>query len=477
LLLECLYIRNTNATRHVGFAGVGSTLAATWRLELELKRRDFLKWGFASAVFVSTAARAQEKSQAGACAKPPEYQSGPSIMQGATDATHTQFSILFDANRELDIFAIDPAGIRYPADEVRPISYLNHPKKITKVFFSGLDPHQTYALNLVDPVSGEIIDARTFKTLDLTKPSLQFALCSCMDEALHDPTIWRDMVDRSPDMLFFIGDSVYADTGAGKGGANPDHLWKRFCEARMTLEIYFSKRLIPIIATWDDHDFGLDDSNCHNYPYVQASQKNFLNFFAQEESHCSLLKAGPGVSSAFRYQEQLFLFLDARSFREASGSNDPSAHWGPAQEVWMMDLIAQQTGPTWLMSGTQIFPEFLWKDSVSKNHPAQFASLLKQLKKMSSKVIFASGDVHFSEISEIETEAIGYKTYELTSSGIHSLNTMGAPFTIPNKRRIAAIGARNYILVDSAAKGFGCAITATSYGTKGQMHFTKKLEV
>jgi len=454
---------------------VQTDLAATWRLELELKRRDFLKWSFASAMFVGTAAQAQ--SQADAQAKPPEYKTGPSIMQGATDATKTQFSILFDTGTELDIFVLDSAGNRYKADEVRPILYSNHAKKITKVFFSGLVPNENYSLNLADPASGNVVDARSFQTLDLTKPSLKFALCSCMDEALHDPTIWRDMVDRSPDMLFFIGDSVYADTGAGKGGANPDHLWKRFCEARMTLEIYFSKKLIPILATWDDHDFGLDDSNRHSYPYVQASQKNFLNFFAQEESHCSLLTAGPGVSSAFRYQDQLFLLLDARSFREASGSKDRYAHWGQEQEVWLMDLIAKNSGPTWLMTGTQIFPAFLWKDSVSKNHPVQYASLLEELKKVSSKVIFASGDVHFSEISEIEAEAIGYKTYELTSSGIHSINTMGAPYTIPNKRRIAAIGLRNYILVDSAAKGFGCAMTATSYGMKGQVHFSKKLEV
>lgn len=444
---------------------------------MEFKRREFLKWSLANAVLISTVSEAQAESQVHSQAKAPVYQSGPSIMQGATDAVKTQFSIVFDANRDLDIFVKDSAGRRYQPDEVRTIPFLNHPQKVTKVFFSGLFPNENFSLNLVDPGTGAVVDERSFQTLDLTKSSLRFALCSCMDEALHEPAIWRDMVAKAPDMLFFIGDSVYADTGAGAGGANPYHLWKRFCEARLTLDIYYSKKLIPVIATWDDHDFGLNDSNSHNYQYVRDSQLNFLNFFAQEESHCSLLQRGPGVSSALIYNDQLFLFLDGRSYRDGVGSKNRYSHWGQEQEEWMMGLIGKNAGPTWFMTGTQIFPAFLWKESISKDYPVQFAAVLEQLKTVSSKVIFASGDVHFSEISEIEASAVGYRTYELTSSSIHSGGTFGAPRTIPNKRRILGAGQRNYILVDSAPKGFGCTMVATCFGTTGQIHFSKNMEV
>jgi alkaline phosphatase D len=453
-------------------------------LELELKRREFLKWSLANAVLVSGASQAGAQTETQtrrpsthAQAKPPEYKTGASIMQGATDATKTQFSIVFDANRDLDIFVTDASGKRYQADAIRAILFLTHSKKITKAFFSGLVPNEDFSLNLVDLKTGEILDERSFQTLDLTKPSLKFALCSCMDEALHEAAIWRDIVDKKPDMLFFIGDAVYADTGAGVGGANPYHLWKRFFEAPTTLYIYYSKKLIPIVATWDDHDFGLDDSNCRNYQYVRDSQINFLNFFAQEESHCSLLQAGPGVSSALKYGDQLFLFLDGRSYREATGSKERYAHWGQDQETWMMDLISKNTGPTWFMTGTQIFPAFLWKESVSKDHPVQFAAVIEQLRNCSSKVIFGSGDVHFSEISEIEAKALGYVTYELTSSSIHSGGTFGAPGTIPNKRRIMGTGQRNYILVDSTPKGSGCSAIATCYGVNGQIHFSKSINL
>ena len=49
-------------------------------------------------------------------------------------------------------------------------------------------------------------------------------------------------------------------------------LWRRHAEARMTLEIYYSKRLYPIFATWDDHDFGKNDAG-KQFPYVPEAHR------------------------------------------------------------------------------------------------------------------------------------------------------------------------------------------------------------
>jgi hypothetical protein len=431
----------------------------------------------ANAVLVGAATKAYGISQPETQVKPPEYKLGPSILQGATDATKTQFSIVFDANRALDISVTDSSGRRYQPDAIRETPFQDHPKKITKVFFSNLFPNETFSLFLTDPSSGSLIDAREFRTLELGKASLRFAICSCMDDYMHDPTIWQDVIERTPDMIFFIGDSVYADTGSTKEGATPAHLWKRFCESRTVLEVYYSKKLIPIIATWDDHDFGLDDSNRFNYAYVKESQQNFLQFFAQDESHCTLLQRGPGVSSSLRYGDQLFLFLDGRSFRDKKGSKERYAHWGQEQETWMMDLISKTQGPSWLMTGTQMFPSFIFQESVSKDYPVQFQAVLGQIKTMSSKVIFVSGDVHYSEITQIEPAVLGYPTYELTSSAMHSVGTPGAPGIIPNRRRINGEGSRNYFLVESTVKGSGSSFNTSCFGSLGQPYFTRNLEV
>ena len=105
---------------------------------MNIKRRDFLKWSIANAVLITAVTNEPTGAQTRARAHPPVYRLGPSILQGATDATQTQFSIVFDSHRDLDIFVTDSKGKGYPADKVLEIPFLDHPKKITKVFFSGL---------------------------------------------------------------------------------------------------------------------------------------------------------------------------------------------------------------------------------------------------------------------------------------------------------------------------------------------------
>ncbi len=215
---------------------------------MKIERRDFLKLGMMQAVALGLPQKTDAQVDL-------VYKKGPSILQGATDDTKTQFNIVHDADVALEIFVTDSQGRRWNADDIRSITFPRHTKQILKAYFSNLHPDEVFYLNLVDTAKNQVIDQREFRTLNLDKPSLSFALCSCMDEKQHEPEIWRNMVAKNPDILFFIGDSVYADSGAGSEGANPYYLWQRFCEARTTLEIYYSKKLIPILATWDDHDF------------------------------------------------------------------------------------------------------------------------------------------------------------------------------------------------------------------------------
>ncbi len=437
---------------------------------MRLLRRDLLKVGLAHTISSCIPFESNALHQI-------KVKTGPSILQGATDNTKTQFSIVYKASAKLDIFVSNAAGHISKSDEVEVLSYPGHAQQISKVYFSKLQPHQTYYLNIIDLDTKSLIDVREFKTLDLESQSLRFAVCSCMDKDLHSPEIWKNLVSQNPEVIFFIGDQVYADRGGLPSGASPALLWRQFCEARATLEIYFSKKLIPIFATWDDHDFGANNGTSVSYPFVKESQLNFLSFVAQRESHCQGLIRGPGVSSALKFRSQLFVLSDGRSFRKEINSQERFAHWGEEQEKWITDLIQKHQGPTWFMNGTQIFPSFFVKESVSYHHPVQFQGFLEQLKPLASRVVFISGDVHFSEISEIETQAVGYQTYEMTSSSMHSKNFANAPDFIPNPRRIAATGHRNFLMIDAKAQGYGVEIKTVSVSTTGQQLFQKSLIV
>jgi len=406
-----------------------------------------------------------------------QYRKGPSVLQGATDLTNTQFSIVFDKSLDLEVYVTDPNNQNFKAAEMEIIQRKDHPLRITKAYFSGLEPMISYRLNIAKSLTGEIIDQRQFQTLDLSTDRFDFAMGSCMDEKNHSPKIWKTLVAQNPQIIFFIGDHCYADVGAPISGANPQHLWKRFCETRTTLEIFYSPRLIPILAVWDDHDFGQDDSNADEYFYVQESQQNFLSFFAQDPDYCENLIRGPGVSSAIKIKNQLVLLMDDRSFRKARNSKEPYAHWGKQQFDWMQDLVQNHQGPTWFFNGTQVFPSLIWKESVSGDHTEQFNQMLKVLKTVSSKVIFGSGDVHFSEISAIESEALGYKTYEVTSSSIHSRGFPGAPDIVPNQRRLVATATRNFTLIKSTAHQMGADFEVICLDESAQILYARSLQV
>jgi alkaline phosphatase D len=439
---------------------------------VKLNRRDILKIGmlqWASSLIPLTGSSQDFQAL-------PSRQ-GLSILQGATDDTSTQFSILLPVSLEAEIFVTNSQGERWHHDRAESFSRPGEPYKIIKVKFSGLSAGEDFQLQVLEQTSSRQIDIRDFQVMNLKSDTVRFAICSCLYDKDHEPAIWRTLIKQKPQVILFIGDSVYADKGADRWGATPLHLWRRFCEARLTLEIYYSRKLIPILAVWDDHDFGADDGGAETYPYVKESQENFMQFFAQDESHCRWLSRGPGVSSAIHLGSQLFLLLDDRSFRKRQGSTDRYAHWGEKQENWFLDLISRNPGPTWLFNGSQIFPMMLYKESVSGDHKEQFHGLLKKLKSLSSRVIFGSGDVHFSEISKIEKSAVGYPTYEITSSSMHSRGIPGAPDLIPNWRRTVGTGQRNFVLIESTAQGHGAQFSATSLGKTGQVLFRENLTV
>lgn len=440
------------------------------------KRRDLLKLSFAQAIAGSLALQAPRHAQAQLPALPVQRQ-GPSILQGATDETKTQINIVYDAGTELEFLVSNSQQESWSPDWIEVITSPGQPKKITKVYFSKLRLDDDYTLTVFRSDDNKILDVRKFKTLDLTSASLRFAICSCMDHKLHQPEIWQNLILQKPQIIFFIGDQVYVDRDLPSTGIAPGHLWKKFCEARATLEIYFSKTLVPILGTWDDHDFGGNDGNSLNFPWIKESQKNFLSFMAQNESHCRGLIKGPGVSSALQFGPQLFILTDGRSFRKEADSQDRFAHWGEAQEKWMMDLIQKNKGPTWLINGSQIFPSLLRRESMSAHHPVQFQGLMNELKKMSSKVVFITGDIHYSEISQIEKQALGYQTFELTSSSVHSKGLPVSTGFILNPRRIASTGERNYLLVNARADGLGVQLEANSRSNSGHVLFQKKLRV
>ena len=440
---------------------------------MKLKRRGFLKVGLFSSIAAGVPVQGIAKEPMNLT---PRFRDDRlSILQGATDETATQFSIVHRRDLDLEFVVETEVGMRLFPDSVDYVTKGDHPFALSKAYFSGLVLGFGYQLVTLDS-DGNEVDRRSFKTLsgDIEEP--RFAIASCMDEARHEPGIWQDMIQNTPDFILFVGDSVYADRRPTEerfiGPASPEQLWARFVEARRTLEIYHNDQLIPIFATWDDHDFGQNDTG-KDYPFIEESTKNFLNFFPQDPDYCRFLEAGPGVSSALTIGKQLFLLMDDRSFREDGRSRKRYAHWGRQQEEWALSQIDSQPNDSfvWWINGTQVFPTMLFKESVRGDHYNALVGLCDELKKRPQAIGFISGDVHFSELSAIESDWVGHGTVEITSSSIHSYTLPGLSSLIPNRRRIVSTGQRNYILVEAKIIDGQAEMLVTSHSKDQVINF------
>ncbi len=367
------------------------------------------------------------------------------MLQGLTDATRTEFSILFDKYYPITVHVVDETGREFQPHWSQIVSRDFSRTEILKVEFQQLNFAAEHFLIIKD-TSGVELDRRLFSTIDLERSDVKVAVVSCMNDYLHRKGVWQALTTQQPDYIFIIGDSVYADmvSQIETDPADPKQLWTRFAQTRNKLQIYKEKRLIPILAIWDDHDFGINNGDRH-YKYVLESQENFLNFFAQS-SQLECVEKGPGVSMKFSAFGKNFYFLDGRSFRSNKTDTDETM-FGEAQNLWLFRHLNSDHKPSWLINGSQWFGGYLEKESFEYTMPLSFKKFLDRLRDCRTPVQFVSGDVHFSEIMEIEPEILNYPTIEITSSSIHSLTFPGWHYTKRNPRRVEATSSHNFNIV------------------------------
>lgn len=340
--------------------------------------------------------------------------------------------------------------------------------------------NETYELFVLGQDSS-LWDQRTFKALDLSHVRSRVAVISCMDDHLKVPMLkmWPQVLSQKPDAIWMIGDNVYADhLEKGWGDTNPESLWNRYVQTRAELPIYKARQLIPVFATWDDHDFGRNDSD-RTYAYKEQSTDIFFAFFAQKKPAPGF-ERGPGVASwlsTFGVQVGL---LDDRSFRSPDNTNLPDeTHLGLEQMGWIQKHLQTAKAPVLLVDGDQFFGGYHKFESFQGSHPKDFLKALNEWKKSKVPVLFISGDRHLSEIIKVERSALGYPTFEITSSGIHSTVFADAFVRAPSPNQLIGVaGQYNYSVLEfmRASKTL-LQVSVQAFGIDEKLLYQKTLTV
>jgi alkaline phosphatase D len=280
----------------------------------------------------------------------------------------------------------------------------------------GLSP-LAYSQIRVLNAQGQVLEIRSLKGLDLKAVAPKIAVVSCAnyrkekDQAL----MYVHVREQNPDLMLFIGDIVYGDTrphSALKIPESPDVVLEHYLTTWNTVDLYQLEPLIPTLATWDDHDYGANDGNSSR-PRKDEVKNIFRAFYPLPETHPNLNR-GPGVAFRLRAFGIDFYMLDDRT--------DFVPHrtqWGADQETWLAQDFNSSPDPAWLLNGTQYFRYFAIIESVEKKARPSLEMLKNLLRERKKPAVLFSGDVHSSQVQELSAQIFGFKTYEITSSGIH----------------------------------------------------------
>ena len=282
---------------------------------------------------------------------------------------------------------------------------------------------------------------------------LELAFVSCIEQNNPDRTIWKSLIQEEPDAVLFMGDNVYADTPEFRNTPNLEIARAEYEKLNQIVEFRELEKTASFHATWDDHDYLLNDGGFEN-ALKDESQKLFMDFWQIPED--SERASTPGIYGADwvtknNYQIQIIL-LDTRYFRSNIKlqppttqcpllnfvpTDDPNATvLGEAQWKWLGSRLKKTADLHIIVSSIQVIPdEHCWERW--GNMPQERDRLIELVANASAPALIVSGDRHLADISSLpvsHSDSLKHPLYEATSSPLSARSGFGKGD--PNRYRV-----------------------------------------
>lgn len=266
--------------------------------------------------------------------------------------------------------------------------------------------------------------------LDPSKTLQRIVFASCAQQN-EDQSIWDQIASENPDLVLYIGDNVYGDVRSN----DPALPELKAAYMRLADSAPFSRvrATAPVIAGWDDHDYGLNDAG-GDYRFKEQSEKLFEYVWDVQDERADR----PGTYGAWIIGEDgrrvQVIVLDTRFFRSplkptdemnARGKerylpdSDPAKTMlGAAQWDWLEAELKKPADLRLLVSSIQVLSEgHGWE--AWRLLPAERDRLYQTLKASgAANLIVLSGDRHSAALYR-KTVAGDYALFEATSSSLN----------------------------------------------------------
>ncbi len=277
---------------------------------------------------------------------------------------------------------------------------------------------------------------------------------SCIKQDRPMPLL-RRMADEKADAVIFLGDNIYADT------SDMEVMRSKYDRLRSNPDFQSLLMASPIYATWDDHDYGVNDGGA-DYPQRKLAQKEYLNFWQVPAD--SPRRNREGVYDAVILgpvgKRVQIILLDTRYFRSPLKKSEERRVGGPylpddgpqktmlgeAQWNWLGEQLRRSAEVRILASSIQLLASDAGQETWS-NLPRERTRLLSLIQSTSANGVFIiSGDRHWSEYSRVEKH-LDYPIYDFTSSSFNQIHPRGTPTENRFRTNLRTYHKENYGLI------------------------------
>lgn len=217
---------------------------------------------------------------------------------------------------------------------------------------------------------------------------------------------------HKPDLMIWMGDNTYtreADFGSEAA------IRRRYAHTRELPELQPLLAATSNYATWDDHDYGPDNSD-RSFRGREQALRIFGDYWANPAAGTA---ETPGVFHRFTWADIEFFLLDDRYHRNADRAPERAGGkrmFGREQLAWLADALANSKASfKVIVGGNQLLNTVTTHETMAL-YPAEQRELIALIREARIEgVVFLSGDRHHSELLRRNEPGL-YPLYEFTSS-------------------------------------------------------------
>ena len=331
------------------------------------------------------------------------------------------------ANVHFEYYEIDNPKVKFRTDKIETEKKNGY---VAKLIADQVIPGKKYKYEVyINNYKIERNYAMEFQTQELWKwrtdpPDVKFIIgsCSYINEPKFDRPgkpygsnfeIFKSINKKNPDFMLWLGDNTYLrepDWNSRTG------FIKRYSHTRAFPELQPLLASTHHYATWDDHDYGPNNSD-GSFWLKETASEIFKLFWGNPNYD---ITGKGGITGFFQWSDLDFFLLDNRYHRTANNNFTGNRQMlGKDQIDWLINALSfSQASFKFVAVGGQVISNGAVYENYA-TYPDERKYLLDKIREAKIEgVIFLDGDRHHTILSKMQETKNVYPLYDLTCSSL-----------------------------------------------------------